>query len=130
MANEKLLVWNTDPDKAKPYEYLDDFVTAKIVGECLNRHYPGHLWEIAVPPDQGCIQIVDQLMQSWGMEQGGRWGVVIRKADYATSSELERLAVRYAGELLERFNISRGRLKMDEYKALPTDFAGRHAFQK
>ena len=130
MAESKLMVWNTDPSETQPYEHLDDFVTAKIVGECLNRHYPGHLWEITIPDNQGTINIVDQVMNSWGLEAGGRWGVVIKKNDYATSSELERLAIRYCGELLERFNLSRGKLNMDEFNSLPTDYAGRHAFQK
>jgi hypothetical protein len=130
MAEPKLMVWNTDPTAVNPYASADDYTTAKTVAEALNRHYPGHLWEVSVPENQGVVQIFDQCMNSWGADQGGRVGVIIKKSDYATSSELERLAMRYCGELLERFNVARGRLRMDQYLALPTDFAGRHAFQK
>lgn len=80
----------------------DQVMQAALVGEALFRAYPGHLWFVQF--DHGLISVRHGLLSS-------KWGFYINpngKTKIATSSELEKKAIHLGGELLERFNISRG----------------------
>lgn len=68
------------------------------VGQALGRAYPAHPWHVTVPWDCSIVQITcPAITQQYGMTL------------HATNDtlELERKAVRMAGELLERFKVSR-----------------------
>lgn len=102
---------------------LNDMQMAQTVAEALFKHYPGsHLWAVMIPPGQGVIQVKNLAL-------AGDWGFNILMNQFATVSELEKIAMRYGGELLERFKVARGRLTQETLAALPTNFAGRHIIQ-
>lgn len=96
-----------------------DLVLARNMAETLHRHYPGHLW--AVTCEQGVATVRNLLLS-------GQWGFVLRVAEQYSASEFERNVIRAGGEVLERYRLSRGRLRDEEYENLPADFAGRITF--
>jgi hypothetical protein len=89
-----------------------------LVAQVLMRHYPGHDWLVEADRRKGLIDIRNVSLD-------GSLGCRIPMGGYATASELEKLAMRYGGEILERFHVERGRLNSEQVNALPTDFAGR-----
>jgi len=90
-----------------------DFTLAKNIGEHLTKKYPGHLWKVVV--NQGVV-FIHNLMLS------GNWGFTIKQEHI----DNDYIAITKAGgELLERYRISRGRLKEQEVLDMPRDFAAR-----
>lgn len=93
-----------------------EMLIAKNMAETLHRNYPGHLW--AVTCEDGVMTVRNLLLS-------GQWGFVLKMREQYSASELARQVKRAGGELLERYRLSRGQLRDDEYENLPTDFAGR-----
>ncbi len=91
----------------------NDFVTAKMVGDDLNRHYPGHLWAINCQWQQGVLTIQN-------LNFPAKYGYQIRLVDSYSASELLRRAKLAAGEILERYRMRRGRFDLDVWENLPT----------
>lgn len=104
----------------EPLTILDpiDQSIAEQVASVLIRHYPGHDWLVEVDCRKGFIDVRNITLD-------GAMGCRIPMKGYASSSELEKLAMRYGGEILERYHLKRGGLDMDALEDLPTDFAGR-----
>lgn len=98
-----------------------EMTLAKNVGDMLAREYPDYLWAVSV---RGGVLHFKMLYAS------GKWGYTIRIPKIATSSELERKAKMGAGELLERYRLNRTKFNVNEYAALPKNFAGHFAFDK
>lgn len=94
-----------------------DIATAKMIGEALNQAYPGHLWAINVRGEQG-IATIHNLMLS------GVWGYTLHLDKRYSASETIAAAKRGAGEILERYNVSRGRADMERMSHMATDFRG------
>jgi hypothetical protein len=90
----------------------------ELVAAVLLRHYPGHDWLVQADRRKGLIDIRN-------LSLDGALGVRIPMNGAATASELEKMTMRYGGEILERFHVARGALRQDEVAALPRDFAGR-----
>ena len=95
-----------------------DLSMAKDVGDALNEHYPGHLWAVNCQGEQG-IMTVHNFMLS------GQWGDTIHLHLWPTSSLLKKRAIMGAGEILERYKVSRGRINHEHMATMDTDFAGR-----
>ena len=111
-------------DVTAPQMSAADMTLAQNVGESLNKHYPGHLWAVDVPPNQGVVQVRDLTLS-------GKWGITIKCSDIYSMSELDRLCMKFGGELLERYRIERkkatNKFQVDEaINELPVDFAGDH----
>lgn len=85
---------------------------AKNIAEHLIKHYPGHLWSVQVY--QGVV-IIKNLALS------GDWGFVLHQNKMDNDG---REVIRAAGELLERYNLSRGRLIENQVNDLKQDFKG------
>lgn len=96
---------------------LSDLSTSRQVSERLNASFPGYLWAVHCQWRQG-ILIVRNLSVS------AKYGFVIKLLPIASASELEALAVKAGGEILERFRLSRRRFDGDEYDSMAMDFAG------
>lgn len=90
-----------------------DEVKARIYGEHLHKKYPGHGWAVNV---NGGVANVFNLMFD------GNWGFRIKVDDI--DSHLVAIT-KAGGELLERYNLPRGRAKECEYRNMARDFAGR-----
>lgn len=101
-----------------PQGNLIDIANAKMAAEALHAAYPGHLWGVACDVRTGFMDI-----RNLGLS--GNWGFRIRLSKIYTHSALKRDVLRAGGELLERYNLSRGRLDQDALATLHTDFAGR-----
>ena len=106
-----------DVDPLAIVDPLDQQICELVAGVLLH-HYPGHNWLVQADRRKGLINIRNLSLH-------GGLGCRIPMGGYASASELERLAMLYGGELLERFNVERGRLDQVAVDALPTDFAGR-----
>lgn len=94
---------------APPWE-LQRTVLAKNIAVTLTRHYPGHRWAIGFPELGGGLIVRD-------LDIPTQFSVFIRPRDIDEPNY--RNVVRQAGAMLEAFNISRGRFKLDEYENLP-----------
>lgn len=68
------------------------------IGTALARHYPWHPWHISVSGDSSVAQITCPGITT-------RYGMVLHCK--GETLDLERKAVRMAGELLERYRVSR-----------------------
>lgn len=88
-------------------------------GLALHKHYPGYVWRINVDPENGIVNVWNKDLSLLTRKQWGftghlsRWNV--------------GLMVRLAGELLERFNVSRAGLneaEMHELAHKPLDQRG------
>lgn len=89
---------------------------AREVAECLNKAYPGHAWAVRANVETGLCQV-------YNLRLSGTWGFVLHLDDLATDPSM-KLTIRAGGELLERYNLSRARLKEDEYADVKFDFTG------
>jgi hypothetical protein len=96
----------------------NDLVLAKSMADTLHSHYPGHLWAVTVNGAQGVADIRNLALS-------GNWGFrLILVGNYSISEFLDRVK-RAGGEILERYNLARGRLNLDALANLKTDRLGR-----
>ncbi len=104
----------------EPMEIVDpiDQQICVQVAQVLTRHYPGYDWLVEADHRKGFIDIRNVSLD-------GQLGCRIKMGGYATASELEKLTMRYGGEILERFHVVRGTKRPEQIDELPTDFAGR-----
>lgn len=109
------------PEFVKDHRLLDLSASGKLlameVGDTLNKHYPGHLWAVTVDEDGGVL-VVKNLALS------GNWGFVFHLNKLPNGKSIRPAVVRAGGELLERYNLSRGRLIRNEVLELKRDFRG------
>ena len=90
------------PEEAK--KQLQEYELAKRAANLLDKTYPNHLWTVEV---KGGVMVVRNLALA------GDWGFVLHPHKHL---DLDH-SVKYAGgELLERFNISRGANGADQSK--------------
>lgn len=83
-------------------------VLAKIVADVLLRHYPGWRWAVGFPKIGGGIIIRN-------LDIPTDYSLFIRPGhEHDSVSLFEKFIVRMAGEMLERFNIARGRFDADK----------------
>ena len=73
---------------------------ARVAAEALTKAYKHHIWMVGWHP--GMVLCVKNMIIP------GNYGYTIDCRTIATSSELERLAIRAGGELLERCGMVRG----------------------
>lgn len=84
-----------------------DFEMTKRIGQTLAQHYPKICWGVRVDHAQGIAMVqIPELMGATGQ-------YVLKLADLASDPGLKAV-VRAGGEILERFRLPRGRLKVDE----------------
>jgi hypothetical protein len=92
----------------------------KNVADTLYKHYPGHAWAVGPSNDYSMLAI-------WNEALSTRYGMWIRVNDI--DPEYKNV-MRWAGELLERAKLSRGRADDDEYESLDRDFKGEVIFDQ
>ena len=95
-----------------------DIAMAKQIAEALDAAYPGHLWAINVMGDQGVVTIHNMMLSA-------KYGYTLHLDKRYSASEMVTAAKRAAGEILERYNVARGRINHDHMASMKTDFAGR-----
>lgn len=89
---------------------------AQEVAECLNKHYQGHAWAVNANVETGLVSV-------YNLNLSGRWGFVLKMDDLANDPSM-KITIRAGGELLERYNISRGSMKQHEMDNVQYDFKG------
>lgn len=92
-----------------------EFALAKRVADKLHQKYPGFLW--GVNAHGGIVEVRN-------ISLSGEWGFILHQKDIQDDPD-DKLAMRAGGEILERFQLARGRMNDDHYMSLKTDFAGR-----
>jgi hypothetical protein len=97
-----------------------DETLAKNIAEVLDKKYPGHLWGVNVDGRNGVAQIMNLALS-------GRWGFIVKLREIDTEY---KVIMRAGGELLERYNLSRGRLDEQEYQLLERDVFGNLKVEK
>jgi hypothetical protein len=73
----------------------------------IDQHYPGHFWRIEADHAQGILKL--QIPAFMGIN----WYVV--PIDHLKTDPSMRAVVRGCGEILERYNIPRSGLRMDDF---------------
>jgi hypothetical protein len=94
-----------------------DLATSKLVAERLHQKYPGHLWGVHCQAEQGILTI-----RNFGLS--AKYGYVVHLKPIFSDSELMRLADLAGGEILERYRLTRGAFRGDEYDAIPAGLGG------
>ena len=95
---------------------------AKNVAECLQGLYPDHQWACNADLMGGVVHI-------YNLNLSGKWGFLMKVKDVIEDGWKKRIRDA-GGELLERYNLSRGRLNIAQYEALPTNTFGEHIADK
>lgn len=101
----------------------NDMLMAKLMAEELMKHYPGHLWAVQYDGQTGIATILNLMLS-------GKWGYQLKIPQIYSASAFGADVKRAGGEILERFGMSRGVFRNDEYAHLKTNFAGHLAFDK
>lgn len=107
----------------------NDQLMAKIMAETLVDAYRAdnagnaHLWAVSFDSGTG-LAIIRNLLLS------GEYGYVLKIPAIFSASSFIADVKRAGGEILERYNLSRGAFNQAQYAALPMDFAGHFAFEK
>jgi hypothetical protein len=101
---------------------LADIELAKSMSAVLQRHYPGHSWAVNVDGAQGVATIKN-------FRLSGNWGFLLHLKQFS-ASEYEKRVVMAAGELLERYALSRGRFRQQELESVAVDGLGNAEFAR
>jgi hypothetical protein len=109
----------TDAPQVNAFELM----LSKDAAEALHTAYPGHLWGVAASERDGMLDVRNLYLS-------GNWGFRLKIPTMYSASEFKKRVVRAGGELLERFRVSRGRVRADEINSLHTDFAKRKEFDR
>lgn len=79
-----------------------DLSLAKDIGDKLTRDYPGWLWAVEIPPNQGVV-----ILRNLSCNVDGKFGFVIKRKVIDGDPGLKSV-MRAAGEFLERYRKRRG----------------------
>lgn len=101
-----------------PVGAANDILMAKEMAEALHTTYPGHMWAVACDGSIGFADVRNLALS-------GNWGFRLKLKNIYSASEFRKDVIRAGGEILERYRLSRGRLQIDQFSDLKTDFAGR-----
>lgn len=85
-----------------------DISLAKRIADILDRHYPGHAWVVEVIHTQGVVRVRNFMLSQ-------KFGMVLHLRGVKAVSDWERDIVRAGGEFLERWQIHRGRFRIEDY---------------
>jgi len=93
---------------------------AKHIAEQLHEKYPDHLWGVNVDLDGGIATIRN-------LRLSGNWGFVLHlnKLLPLGYKLFNKAIMRSGGEILERYQLARGRYNEDTYSQLHYNSAGR-----
>lgn len=92
-----------------------DLDIGKKILDVLEHYYPLHAWFVNVSNESGhcTIQLmypgVDDKLRIW------RYGMLLHLNKLGVGQELEAKIMRTGGEVLERYNMSRGKLTANDY---------------
>lgn len=94
-----------------------EMTTAKIIGDALFEHYPGHLWAVNVDESAGMADIRNLALS-------GKYGYRMPIHVAYSASRLKAMSIMAGGEILERYRQRRGTIDASSIESLREDFAG------
>jgi hypothetical protein len=97
----------------------NDLLLAKEMADTLHSTYPGHMWAVSV--EGGMANVRD-------MALSGVWGFRLKVPLIYSASSFKKNVIRAGGELLERFNISRGKAGAEQAAYAPLSIQGHARF--
>lgn len=83
----------------------------------LHKHYPGYEWIVGVDDVGGVVKI-------FLAEVSGQYGYILHINDLKIHDELVRKVRNAGGELLERYNLNRARMRLDQVHDIKRSFTG------
>jgi hypothetical protein len=92
-----------------------DLDIGKRVLDILEQYYPLHAWFVNAMTESGYITIqlmypgADQKMRIW------RYGMLLHTGKLGASQDMQKKIMNAGGEILERYNMARGRLTANSY---------------
>ena len=104
------LILNNDAGKA-----MAELSAAKGIAEELERRYPGWAWMVEVDVEQGILKV-------WSLRIPGRWGFLLHLSKLDPEG---KAVMRAGGELLERYNMRRGKHQAGATLGTERDAQGR-----
>lgn len=104
---------------------VNEMLLSKNIAAAICQKYPieqGHKWGIHVNAPQGVCYIYNFNLSS-------KWGFTLKLADLVNDPKFKK-AVAAAGEILERYNVHRSRVRgiEDDLGIMATDFTGENCF--
>ncbi len=103
MSEEYDIRTNLDPGD-KPA----DVVLVGQVNRVLQKHYPGWFWYVEIPPNSGVL-----IVRNMDTNLVKPWGFVIHLKDIHSDPTFKKV-IWAGGELLERYNLARGRVQAED----------------
>jgi len=97
-------------------EDLANQAISKEVANTLDKAYPGHAWAVKADVITGIVTVHN-------LNLSGEWGFIL-KIDALINDPSPKPIILAGGELLERFNLSRGKLREDELDSVKRDLRG------
>lgn len=88
----------------------------KRYGEALEKHYPGWMWMINPDQDGGVMYI-------YSLRISGEWGYTLKTGEVQNDAH-EKHAIMAGGEILDRYNIPRGKYKRECLQGKMQDLRG------
>jgi hypothetical protein len=101
----------------------NDMLLAKEIADTLHSHYHGHLWGVQVSGRTGMADIFLVLVS-------GNMGFRLKLKNMFSASDFKRDVIRAGGEILERYNLTRGRFDEAQLAQLKTNFAGDYLYHR
>jgi len=90
----------------------------KRCGAALEAKYPGWMWLLNPDEEAG-------VMYFYSLRLSGEWGYILKIED-VQAGDAEKMAVMAGGEILERYNIRRGRYDVELLRGKITDLRGNY----
>ena len=103
---------------ANPKGNLADILLARTMAEALHGAYPGHLWGVTCNHETGMADVRNLALS-------GNWGFRLKLQGIYSASQFKADVLKAGGEILERFNVSRGKADGDQLTTMPVNFAGK-----
>ncbi len=91
----------------------------KRCGAALEAKYPGWMWLLNPDEEAG-------VMYFYSLRLSGEWGYTVKIADLQKRKQPEKLAIMAGGEILERYNIRRGKYDRELLQGKITDLRGNY----
>jgi hypothetical protein len=95
-----------------------DFLFAREMAEALHAAYPGHLWAVTAESERGVATIRN-------LSLSGDWAYTLHLPKVYSMSSFRHKVKMAGGEMLERYNLTRGVVDHAAIAALPVDRFGR-----
>lgn len=112
-------------DARSATQNVNEMVLAKNIADMICKRYPiekGHRWGVHIDGHGGVLHI-------YNLNLSLKWGYTLKLVQVINDPDF-KMAVRAAGEILERFDVRRSKISdaANDIGIIPTDFTGNFVF--